>query len=1013
MSISNANLMYYYPFDTNLLNYASGTGITDSSAISVSISNTTTKLTSGSLYFNGASNESLQIPNTTFDCNGITIAFWLKLNVLPGTSPTRFIDFGYGTASQFAIGTAANNILNTYQSNGHGTGTGGLSQRYTFSDTNWHHFCLNFLTTSETVYVDGTLIYNQNRNYSPITTMSPCFLGKYVSAGYAYLNAYMNQLIVFNRSLSYSEIDTIYNNPTSLQFVYVAPIPRFVAPPGSPLKINNANLIAYYPFNTDMLDYSTGTGVSNTTSANVSISASTTVLSSGSLFFPSSTTQYVKIPAIQFNNGGVSLAFWMKCNKTPLASQTVFDFGPDLAYVGNFIMNFQPGNNPAVIGINLLAPSISTQGLSYNSAYNAMNYTISDIGWHHFCITMTTSGNFTFYVDGINTFFRTDYKLYPSLNQLASCLIGSNNTTWQNSTYGTINCNMNQFVLFNRVITLAEIYALANFPAYVQFSSESSNLQYYTDSYVVPKGLLNSQITTVAASYSSPFLNPTTTYTLKNQLLTSYGTNTYNGAVFDLSFALTYQGGLFNCAIATDKSGNIYSAVTGYTSIFKYSATGSYISSVSIPTVYGTRVMAFDSSRNLIYLAGENGSNYYFYVLTVSTFTVTTISIGTTNSVLGIAISPINGSVYVTTNTGLIGTIDITTGAITTVYSSDLNPGVLLSGSNSYWGAAFDTSGNFYTSRASVYLYKFNPTFKIVSLVFGYSFAFLACDTTTNDIYTINRTQGNGANIFKIKPNGEFSLFSTPTTADMLYGIHYDNLTRKLFVTGNRGIYRYDLTTATNPTLYYRFSSSNLGFGTNALQLYDPSNVAFGTPIIINVVCFREGTLIRCLDASLKREVYMPVEHITKDTFIKTFSQGYKRVEVIGYSTLLNPNAETVADNRLFCYKAGPEMPALFEDLYITGNHSVLVEEEFLTDDLKNRVEAHMGEIYKTEGFVRLPACLDQRAEPFVEPGEYKIWHFALENDDIYANYGVYANGLLVETSSIRYMTELSKMTLL
>jgi len=36
-----------------------------------------------------------------------------------------------------------------------------------------------------------------------------------------------------------------------------------------------------------------------------------------------------------------------------------------------------------------------------------------------------------------------------------------------------------------------------------------------------------------------------------------------------------------------------------------------------------------------------------------------------------------------------------------------------------------------------------------------------------------------------------------------------------------------------------------------------------------------------------------------------------------------------------------------------------------------------------------------------------------LENDNYYTNYGVYANGLLVETSSKRYLKELSEMTLI
>ena len=45
--------------------------------------------------------------------------------------------------------------------------------------------------------------------------------------------------------------------------------------------------------------------------------------------------------------------------------------------------------------------------------------------------------------------------------------------------------------------------------------------------------------------------------------------------------------------------------------------------------------------------------------------------------------------------------------------------------------------------------------------------------------------------------------------------------------------------------------------------------------------------------------------------------------------------------------------------------------------------------------------------------GSYIIYHFALENDNYYNNYGIYANGLLVETCSKRYLKELSKMTLI
>ena len=55
----------------------------------------------------------------------------------------------------------------------------------------------------------------------------------------------------------------------------------------------------------------------------------------------------------------------------------------------------------------------------------------------------------------------------------------------------------------------------------------------------------------------------------------------------------------------------------------------------------------------------------------------------------------------------------------------------------------------------------------------------------------------------------------------------------------------------------------------------------------------------------------------------------------------------------------------------------------------------------------------DERATVYETAGSYMIYHLALEHDNYYMNYGVYANGLLVETCSKRYMKELSGMKLL
>ena len=99
------------------------------------------------------------------------------------------------------------------------------------------------------------------------------------------------------------------------------------------------------------------------------------------------------------------------------------------------------------------------------------------------------------------------------------------------------------------------------------------------------------------------------------------------------------------------------------------------------------------------------------------------------------------------------------------------------------------------------------------------------------------------------------------------------------------------------------------------------------------------------------------------------------------------------------------------DDLFITGCHSILVDS--VTDKQREDTIHVLGDVYVTDKKYRLMAFVDERAEPWDSEGTYTIWHFALENTDYYMNYGVYANGLLVESSSLRYMKELSGMKLL
>jgi hypothetical protein len=173
------------------------------------------------------------------------------------------------------------------------------------------------------------------------------------------------------------------------------------------------------------------------------------------------------------------------------------------------------------------------------------------------------------------------------------------------------------------------------------------------------------------------------------------------------------------------------------------------------------------------------------------------------------------------------------------------------------------------------------------------------------------------------------------------------------------------------------------------------------------VPCFCAGSLILCEQNGL--ETYLPIETLKPGMRVKTSSDGFLPIDMIGHTTLQNPGHADRIQNRLYkCSKA--DYPTLSEDLYITGCHSILVDD--LTEAQKQATLTQLKDIFVTKGKYRLMACIDERATPHVDEAEYTIWHIALENNEYYHNYGIWANGLLVETCSKRYLKELSGMTL-
>jgi len=205
----------------------------------------------------------------------------------------------------------------------------------------------------------------------------------------------------------------------------------------------------------------------------------------------------------------------------------------------------------------------------------------------------------------------------------------------------------------------------------------------------------------------------------------------------------------------------------------------------------------------------------------------------------------------------------------------------------------------------------------------------------------------------------------------------------------------YSMTTNNNDLYVGNFGNSTISLYTNILTPFTP------TPII----CFKEDTKI------LTNKGYLPIQGLRKGDLVKTLKNDYVPIDMIGKKDIYHPASEERIKDQL--YKCSKEQfPEVFEDLVLTGCHCILVD-DFKSEEEREKTKKVNGRIFITDNKYRLPACVDEKTKVYENKGNHTIYHFALENEDYYMNYGVFANGLLVESTSKRFMKELSGMDLI
>jgi hypothetical protein len=186
------------------------------------------------------------------------------------------------------------------------------------------------------------------------------------------------------------------------------------------------------------------------------------------------------------------------------------------------------------------------------------------------------------------------------------------------------------------------------------------------------------------------------------------------------------------------------------------------------------------------------------------------------------------------------------------------------------------------------------------------------------------------------------------------------------------------------------------GYNTNTYQLTQLTT------------CFKEGTKILTQNIHTKEEEYVEIQNLSKGDLVKTALNGYVKIKIIGYSNFYNHVNEHRTQDKLYvCTKE--HYPEIWEDLVLTSTHSILVD-EFKNENEREKTRELNGALYVTDRKYRLPAYVDERTKIYDVEGYHKIWHLALEHSHYYGNYGIYANGLLVESTSINMMENFANM---
>lgn len=258
-------------------------------------------------------------------------------------------------------------------------------------------------------------------------------------------------------------------------------------------------------------------------------------------------------------------------------------------------------------------------------------------------------------------------------------------------------------------------------------------------------------------------------------------------------------------------------------------------------------------------------------------------------------------------------------------------------------------------------------------------------DINFNSIFT-NNSSFNGTNIFN---NGWKSFYGINASGTNVTSILLPNITSSTV---------FNLSSDDSQGTYGSLTTSDA---------YYQNGILFNIQLISNPLptgCFLANSKV------LTHSQEVPIQLLKKGDLVQTLNHGLLPIKFVGKSSLFNKLTEERINSHI--YKLNKkDFYELSEDLFITGGHPLLVDEEDLDEEIRNKL-LDMDKIsIITEGKYRVFAMLHPNAELWNEEGYYEIFDIVLENDDPHRNYGIWVNGILTESMDEYFFLNYSEMT--